>query len=153
MLKIYRYCFYRFVGMWIRFGFAKEFYGLVPKDNMSSIFLSSISMVSLIQLSNLNTLLIVPVVLQQKQFSANILAAIIFALVIGNFFFLNKKRLYDKCEAQWKNESKRNRIINKWLVVVFFIASMVMMFVSMKIVYLPHSLTIPYWGNDWGGQL
>ncbi len=152
MIRIYQYCFYRFVGMWARFGFTDSFYGLTPKNNMRSIFSSSISLVSLIQLSNLNTLLIIPVLLLQRQISANVLAVIILIIAIGNFFVLNKKKLYNKCESRWKDEPKRNRTINKWMIILFFVASMVMMFVSTKIVYAPHSLTIPYWGNDWGNS-
>ena len=55
---------------------------------------------------------------------------------------MNKEKLYDECEAKWKDEPKRARSRNKWLLIVFFVASVIMMFVSIKIVYCPDSLTI-----------
>ena len=154
-MRIYKYCFYCFVCMWRRTWFrdANLGLGLEPKDNNTAILSSSMTLVSIIQISNISTFLIIPVVLMQKQISANILAAIVVSVCIINFFFVNDARQYRDAEDRWKDESRRKKMINKWLVVVFFIASMVMMFVSMKIVYLPHSLTIPYWGNDWGGKL
>ena len=127
--------------------------GSEPKDNTTAILTSSMTLVSMIQISNISTLLIIPVVLMQKQISANFLAAIVLSVGITNFIFVNDARQYHDAENRWKDESQRKKMINKWLVIVFFVASMVMFFVSIDIVYLPHSLTIPYWGNDWGGKL
>ena len=71
---------------------------------MDSIFLSSIAIVSLVQLSNVNTLLMIPVMLLQKQISENVLVCLAVAIVVGNGFILNTRRLYDKCETRWKDE-------------------------------------------------
>ena len=154
-MKIYKYCFYRFVRMWKKTWFrdANLGLGLEPKDNSPAIFISSMSMVSLIQISNINTILIIPVTLLQKQLSANILAAIIFVVGIINLFFLNDAQLYSDAETRWKDEPQRKKTIHKWLVLVFCVVSMVLFFVSINLVYAPHSLTIPYWGNDWGGKV
>lgn len=132
--------------MWIRLGFADD-YGYRTKKSMDSIFLSSIAIVSLVQLSNVNTLLIIPVLLLHKQISANILICIAVTIVVGNIFILNTRRLYDKCETRWKDEPKYVSTRNKWVVIAFFVFSMIMLLVSGKIVYTPHSLTIPYWGS------
>lgn len=145
-MRIYSYCFYRLVRMWIRLGFADD-YGYRTKKSMDSIFLSSIAIVSLVQLSNVNTLLIIPVLLLHKQISANILICIAVTIVVGNIFLLNTRRLYDKCETRWKDEPKYVSTRNKWVVIAFFVFSMIMLLVSGKIVYTPHSLTIPYWGS------
>lgn len=132
--------------MWIRLGFADD-YGFRTKKSMDSIFLSSIAIVSLVQLSNVNTLLIIPVLLLHKQISANILICIAVTIVVGNIFILNTRRLYDKCETRWKDEPKYVSTRNKWVVIALFVFSMIMLLVSGKIVYTPHSLTIPYWGS------
>lgn len=131
--------------MWIRFGFADD-YGYRTQKSMDSIFLSSISIVSLIQLSNVNTLLMVPVLLHHKQIPQNILVCIATAIFVGNIFILNTRRLYEKCEIRWKNEPELISTKKKWLMTIFFVLSIVMMFVSGRIVYTPHSITIPYWG-------
>ena len=132
--------------MWIRFGFADD-YGYRTKKSMDSIFLSSIAIVSLVQLSNVNTLLMIPVMLLHKQISQNILVCIAIAIAIGNFFILNTRRLYDECKTRWGNEPKEISIRNKWMSIIFLVLSMVMLLVSGNIVYIPHSLTIPYWGK------
>lgn len=144
-MRIYNYCFYRLVRMWIRLGFADD-YGYRTKKSMDSIFLSSMAMVSLIQLSNINTLLMIPVMLLHKQISQNILVCIAVAIVVINIFMLNARRMFDKCEARWKDESKEVSAKRKWLAITFFVLSLVMLFVSGKFVYTPHSITIPYWG-------
>lgn len=145
-MRIYNYCFYRLVRMWIRLGFADD-YGYRTKKSMDSIFLSSMAMVSLIQLSNINTLLMIPVMLLHKQISQNILVCIAVAIVVVNIFVLNKRLLFDKCKTRWKDEPKEVSAKRKWLAIIFFVLSVVMLFVSGKIVYTPHSITIPYWGN------
>ena len=154
-MRIYTYCFYRFVCMWKKTWFrdANLGLGIEAKDNTSSILTSSMALVSLIQISNISTVLIMPVMLLQTQISANILGIIIVAVCVVNFFFVNDFRLYNKAEARWKDEPQQRKTINKWLVIIFFLASIIMMFISMKIVYAPNSLTIPYWGNDWGNSL
>ena len=131
--------------MWVRFGFADD-YGYRTKRSMDSVFLSSIALISLVQLSNVNTLLIVPVLILRKQLSQNILFCIALAIVIGNFFILNARRLYDKCVIRWKDEPKKSSMRNKRAAIIFIVLSMVMLLVSGKIVYNPHSLSIPYWG-------
>ena len=131
--------------MWIRLGFADD-YGYRTKKSMDSIFLSSMAMVSLIQLSNINTLLMIPVMLLHKQISQNILVCIAVAIVVINIFMLNARRMFDKCETRWKDESKEVSAKRKWLAITFFVLSLVMLFVSGKFVYTPHSITIPYWG-------
>lgn len=145
-MRIYSYCFYRLAKMWIRLGFADD-YGYRTQKSMNSVFVSSAAMVSLVQLSNVNTLLMIPVMLLHRQFSQNILVCIAVAIVVGNVFVLNARRLFEKCETRWKDEPKAVGAKRKWLVVVFFVLSMAMLFVSGKIVYIPHSLTVPYWGN------
>lgn len=144
-MRIYSYCFYRLVRMWIRFGFADE-YGFSSQESMNSIFSSSIAIVSLVQLSNVNTLLIIPVLLMHKQLSQNILVYIAVAILVFNMFILNKKRLYDQCETRWNDDPKKVSDKKKWLVIIFFVFSMVMVLVAGKIVYIPHSMTVPYWG-------
>lgn len=144
-MRIYSYCFYRLVRMWIRFGFADD-YGYRAEKSMDSIFLSSIAIVSLVQLSNLNTLLMIPVMLLHKQLSQNILVCLAVVIVVGNIFILNKRRLYDQCETRWNDEPKGVSAKKKWLAIIFFVLSMVMLLVSGKIVYIPHSITISYWG-------
>jgi len=83
----------------------------------------------------------------QKKISADFLVAIVFIIGVINIFVLNKERLYRKAESRWKNEPAKKKIINRWMVIIFFVASVIMMFISAKIVYLPHSMTFHYWGN------
>ena len=139
-MRIYSYCFYRLVRMWVRLGFA-DWYGFRTKEGMESIFLSSISIVSLVQLSNVNTLLMIPLMLLHEKISLNILFFITLPIFVGNTFILNTRRLYEKCEARWKDEPKRVSVRRKWLAIIFFIFSMVMLAVSGKVAYIPHSLT------------
>ena len=94
----------------------------------------------------LNTLLILPVLLLGPQLSANLLWIIVVAIAVFNVFIFNKEKLYDDCEARWKDEPPKARKRNRWLLIAYFVASAVLMFVSSKIVYLPHSMTLPYWG-------
>ena len=100
--------------------------------------------VSLLQISNLNTLLILPVLLLGHQLSANLLWIIVVSIAVFNIFILNKEKLYDDCEARWKDEPPKAHKRNRWLLIAYFVASAVLMVVSFKIVYLPHSLTLPF---------
>ena len=72
--------------------------GSEPKDNTTAILTSSMTLVSMIQISNISTLLIIPVVLMQKQISANFLAAIVLSVGITNFIFVNDARQYHDAE-------------------------------------------------------
>lgn len=146
-MKIYLYCFYMFVQMWRKSLICDTKYSILTYDKSYSILASSMALVSLIQISNINTLLILPVILMQKKIPADFLVAIVFTIGIINIFVLNKERLYRKAESWWKDEPARKRTINRWMVIIFFVASVIMMFVSAKIVYMPHSMTFHYWGN------
>lgn len=146
-MKIYLYCFYMFVRMWRKSLICDTKYSILTYDKSYSILASSMALVSLIQISNINTLLILPVILMQKKISADFLVAIVFIIGVINIFVLNKERLYRKAESRWKDEPAKKRIINRWMVIIFFVASVIMMFISAKIVYLPHSMTFHYWGN------
>lgn len=106
--------------------------------------ISSMGIVSLLQISNLNTLLILPVLLFGHQLSANLLWIIVVVIAVFNIFILNKEKLYDDCETRWKDEPPKVRKRNRWLLIAYFVASAVMMAVSFKIVYLPHSLTLSF---------
>lgn len=133
--------------MWRKSLICDTKYSILTYDKSYSILASSMALVSLIQISNINTLLILPVILMQKKISADFLVAIVFIIGVINIFVLNKERLYRKAESRWKNEPAKKRIINRWMVIIFFVASVIMMFISAKIVYLPHSMTFHYWGN------
>ena len=147
MFKIYKYSFYRITRFWDHpVHYSLSYDPLTQKVDPTHLS-SSMAIVSLLQLSNLNTLLIAPVLIFDKQLSMNVLWIMVVSIAIFNIFILNKEKLYDECEARWKDEPKRARSRNKWLLIVFFVASAIMMFVSAKIVYSPHSLTLPYWGN------
>ena len=146
-MKIYLYCFYMFVRMWRKSLICDTKYSILTYDKSYSILASSMALVSLIQISNINTLLILPVILMQKKISADFLVAIVFIIGVINIFVLNKERLYRKAESRWKDEPAKKRIINRWMVIIFFVASVIMMFISAKIVYLPHSMSFHYWGN------
>ena len=146
-MKIYLYCFYMFVRMWRKSLICDTKYSILTYDKSYSILASSMALVSLIQISNINTLLILPVILMQKKISADFLVAIVFIIGVINIFVLNKERLYRKAESRWKDEPAKKRIINRWMVIIFFVASVIMMFISAKIVYLPHSMTFHYWGT------
>lgn len=149
MFKIYLYCYYLFVNVWKNTWFrdAKLGLGLDVEDNTPSILSSSMCLISIVQISNINTLLIIPTSLIRKQISANILVIIVLLVGIYNLFFINHSRQYKKADSLWKDESPHRKKIKNSIVAVFFVASMVMLFVSAKIVYIPHSLTIPYWGD------
>ena len=139
MLKFYKYCFYRITRFWdhpVHYSLSYD----------PTHLISSMGIVSLLQISNLNTLLILPVLLLGHQLSANLLWIIVVAIAVFNVFILNKEKLYDDCEARWKDEPPKARKRNRWLLIAYFVASAVLMFVSSKIVYLPHSMTLPYWG-------
>ena len=136
-----------FVQMWRKSLICDTKYSILTYDKSYSILASSMALVSLIQISNINTLLILPVILMQKKIPADFLVAIVFTIGIINIFVLNKERLYRKAESWWKDEPARKRTINRWMVIIFFVASVIMMFVSAKIVYMPHSMTFHYWGN------
>ena len=76
-----------------------------------------------------------------------IAVVVLVAIAIFNIFILNKEKLYDKCEARWKDEDPKTRKKNKCLLIVYYVASALLSLVAAKIVYIPHSLTLPYWGN------
>lgn len=147
MFKIYKYSFYRITRFWDHpVHYSLSYDPLTQKVDPTHLS-SSMAVVSLLQLSNLNTLLITPVLIFDKQLSMNVLWIIVVTIAFFNIFILNQKKLYDECEARWKDEPQRAKSLNKWLLIAFFVASAIMMFVSGKIVYSPHSLTLPYWGN------
>ena len=142
MFIIYKYSFYRITRFWNH----PVHYSLSYDPRTQKVdprhLESSMAFVTLLQFSNLNTLLILPVLIFNKQLPSDLLFVILLPLAIVNIFIMNKEKLYDECEAKWKDEPKRARLRNKWLLIVFFVASVIMMFVSIKIVYCPHSLTI-----------
>ena len=94
-------------------------YSILTYDKSYSILASSMALVSLIQISNINTLLILPVILMQKKISADFLVAIVFIIGVINIFVLNKERLYRKAESRWNDEPAKKRIINRWMVIIF----------------------------------
>ena len=139
MLKIYKYSFYRITRFWDHpVHYSLSYDPLTQKVDPTHLIS--------VQISNLNTLLILPVLLLGHQLSANLLWIIVVAIAVFNIFILNKEKLYDDCEARWKDEPPKARKRNRWLLIAYFVASAVLMFVSSKIVYLPHSMTLPYWG-------
>ena len=146
MLKLYKYCFYRITRFWDHpVHYSLSYDPLTQKVDPTHLR-SSMGIVSLLQISNLNTLLILPVLLFGHQLSANLLWIIVVVIAVFNVFILNKVKLYDDCEARWKNEPPKVRKRTRWLLIAYFVASAVLMVVSSKIVYLPHSMTLPYWG-------
>lgn len=146
MLKIYKYCFYRITRFWDHpVHYSLSYDPLTQKVDPTHL-ISSMGIVSLLQISNLNTLLILPVLLFGHQLSANLLWIIVVVIAVFNVFILNKEKLYNDCEARWKDESPKARKRNRWLLIAYFVASAVLMAVSFKIVYLPHSMTLPFLG-------
>ena len=142
MFIIYKYSFYRITRFWNHpVHYYLSYDPLTQKVDPRHLE-SSMAFVILLQFSNLNTLLILPVLIFNKQLPSDLLFVILLPLSIVNIFITNKEKLYDECEAKWKVEPKRARLRNKWLLIFFFVASAIMMFVSIKIVYCPHSLTI-----------
>lgn len=147
MLKFYKYCFYRITRFWDHpVHYSLSYDPLTQKVDPTHLT-SAMAIVSLLQISNLNTLLVLPVALLGQKLSANLLWIIVVAVGVFNIFILNKEKLYDDCEARWKDEPPKARKRNRWLLIAYFVASAVLMVVSFKIVYLPHSMTLPYWGN------
>ena len=146
MLKIYKYSFYRITRFWDHPVLYSLSYDPLTQKVDPTHLTSAMAIVSLLQISNLNTLLILPVLLLGHQLSANLLWIIVVSIAVFNIFILNKEKLYDDCEARWKDEPPKARKRNRWLLIAYFVASAVLMFVSSKIVYLPHSMTLPYWG-------
>ena len=144
MFRFYKYCYYRFVSVFNKYGFTDSYsyYGLSNYRN----YTTSMGIVSLIQLSNLNTLLIIPVLLQKQQLPAYVFVIILLAILIYNIFILDILGLYNEAKERWKDESPRRRKTNKWLVILLSVVSFVMFFVSIRIVYLPF-YPIPSWGN------
>lgn len=142
MFRFYKYCYYRFVSVFNKYGFT-DYYGLTNYRN----YTTSMGTVSLIQLSNLNTLLIIPVLLLKQQLPAYVFVIILLAILIYNIFILDILGLYNEAKERWKGESPRRRKTNKWLVILLSVVSFVMFFVSIRIVYLPF-YPIPSWGNQ-----
>ena len=140
MFKCYKYCYYRFVSKLNRLGFADDYSGLTRNRN----YTSSMALVSLIQLSNVNTLLILPVLLLKRQLPEFVFYVILAAIVIYNFFILDIWKLYGEAEERWKDESPQSRKTNKWLIILLIVASVVMMYFAVTIVYIPHRLTTPH---------
>ena len=144
MLKIYKYCFYKITRFWDHpVHYSLSYDPLTQKVDPTHL-ISSMGIVSLLQISNLNTLLILPVLLLGHQLSANLLWIIVVVIAVFNVFILNKEKLYDDCETRWKDEPPKARKRNRWLLIAYFVASAVLMVVSSKIVYLPHSLTLSF---------
>lgn len=141
MLKLYKYCFYRITRFWDHpVHYSLSYDPLTQKVDPTHLT-SAMGIVSLLQISNLNTLLILPALLFGHQ-----LWIIVVAIAVFNVFILNKEKLYDDCEARWKDEPPKARKRNRWLLIAYFVASAVLMVVSFKIVYLPHSMTFPFLG-------
>ena len=122
MLKIYKYCFYRFARFWKHRGFA-DF----------KCYIESLGYVSLLQYANVITLLMVLAKLIHIHFPSWLLIGLPLVIFIVNDSIYDNEQLYDKCEARWKDESEKVKTINKWMVVVFSIISWVLMFVSINI--------------------
>ena len=122
MLKIYKYCFYRFARFWEHRGFA-DF----------ECYTKSLGYVSLLQYANIITLLMLLAKLMHLHFPSWLLIVLPLVILIINYSIYDSEQLYNKCEVQWKDESEKAKTINKWMVVVFSIISWVLMFVSIKL--------------------
>ncbi|MBP5535692.1 MAG: hypothetical protein J6X62_02760 [Bacteroidales bacterium] len=140
MPRFYKYCYYRLVSMFHKHGFTDTYYGTTRLRN----YASSMAVVTLIQWANLNTLLIIPALALKRQMPDYVGIIILAALAIYNMFVLNIYRLYAEGEERWKDEPPRSRKTRKWLVILFSVASLVMMIVAIRIVYAPHTLSIPH---------
>ncbi len=113
MLRLYKYCFYRITRFWDHpVHYSLSYDPLTQKVDPTHL-ISSMGIVSLLQISNLNTLLILPVLLLGHQLSANLLWIIVVAIAVFNVFILNKEKLYDDCEARWKDEPPKARKRNQ----------------------------------------
>ena len=122
MLKIYKYCFYRFARFWKYRDFADY-----------ECYIKSLGYVSLLQYANVITLLMVLEKLMHIHFPSWILIVLpLFFFIVNNSIY-DSEQLYKKCETRWKDESEKAKTLNKWMVVVFSIISWVLMFVSINI--------------------
>ena len=91
MLKIYKYCFYRITRFWDHpVHYSLSYDPLTQKVDPTHL-ISAMGIVSLLQISNLSTLLILPVLLLGHQLSANLLWIIVVAIAVFNIFILNKE--------------------------------------------------------------
>ena len=110
MLKFYKYCFYRITRFWDHpVHYSLSYDPLTQKVDPTHL-ISSMGIVSLLQISNLNTLLILPVLLFGHQLSANLLWIIVVAIAVFNVFIL---KLYDDCKTRWKDEPPKARKRNR----------------------------------------
>ena len=107
MFKLYKYSFYRIVRFWDHPVHHSLFYDPLMQKVDPTHLVKSMGFVSLLQFSNLNTLLILPVVIFGKPLSDNFIIVMMVAIVVINLFILNLEKLYDECEARWN----KNRLL------------------------------------------
>jgi hypothetical protein len=122
MLKMYKYCFYRFAGFWKHRGFAD-----------SECYVKSIGYVSTLQFANVTTLLMALAALMHIDFPSWLWIVLPLVILTVNYTIYDSEQLYNKCETRWKGESKKAKTLNKWMVVVFSILSWVLLVVSIKL--------------------
>ena len=96
----------------------------------------------MLQVAHAHILLLILPIIFDIQIPANTIVVLVLFFFLLNAFFVNNEKRYTKAKKKWDKEPLKVRKRRKWLVILFMLASFVMMFISMKYVYKPDSLTI-----------
>ena len=133
ILLFYRYLYYRIRDFWIRTDKTKD---VNPFYNFEHSFDdgSALSISVLIQVSNILTLLILPMRCANCGLSEGWLFVIILVICLCNVVFINTDRQYQLSIERWHDEPPKRKKRRGVLLVVYMIISFVMMFVSLFLI-------------------
>lgn len=133
-MKFYHYLFYRIADFWIRTDKTKDMNPFYDEKHNLELG-SAAAIVSLIQFSNLNAILIIPFKIINLFLSESFIQVIFGIIIVYNIFISNLQNKYVIAKEIWGYESVKQRKIRGVCLIFFMIISIALLCVAYKTIY------------------
>ena len=133
-MKFYHYLFYRIADFLIRTDKTKDMNPFYDPTHDNELVVAA-TIVSMIQFSNLNAILILPVKLMGLYLTEYFIIVILAFLSVYNLFICNLQHKYIMAEEKWKKELSKKRRMRGVFLIFFIIISIVLLVVAYNTIY------------------
>ena len=133
-MKFYHYLFYRIADFLIRTDKTKDMNTFYDPTHENELVVAA-TIVSMIQFSNLNAILILPVKLMGLYLTEYFIIVILAFLSVYNLFICNLQHKYIMAEEKWKKELSKKRRMRGVFLIFFMIISIVLLVVAYNTIY------------------
>ena len=133
-MKIYRYLFYRIGDFWIRTDKTKDMNPFYDEEHNLE-FQSAAAIVSLIQFSNLNAILIIPLKIMNLFLSESFIQIIFGIIIVYNIFISNLQKKYAIAKENWGYETVKQRRLRGVFLIFYMIISITLLVVAYNTIY------------------